>query len=450
MIIVPFGAVSGYVSVAMAFLATKSGLSVGQAAALIFWGMLPHTLKFFWAPVADTTLSRKRWYLISVAICAIGMCALGAIPLSPENLRLLEGVNLLTNIAATFLGMSAEGLMAHATPPNQRGRVGGWFQAGNLGGSGLGGGAGLWMATSLPSEHAPVRWISGAVLGAAFLACAAALLFVPEAAAETREGSLLSAMRRVLVEIWRMIKSRAGMLCAVLCVLPIGTGAATNVLSQAEVAANWGVAEDTVGLVNGTLNGVISAFGCLVCGEICARYSSRRVYAVVGLLMALVAAGMAVAPLKPWSYVVFILAYAFTSGLAYAAFTGFVLDAIGKGAAATKYNAFASLSNAPIAYMGLVLAWVYAWKGWGGLLGVGTASSTALASGPMNARGMLFTEAGAGVLGLVVLAGAVAAVRKMRDPAFLHCPRCKYNLTGLEGATRCPECGAELGVAMRA
>ena len=121
-IIVPFGAVSGYVSVAMAFLATKSGLTVGQAAQLIAAGMLPHVWKFFWAPVADTTLSRKRWYPDLSDALARSECFLAsaAIPLSPENLRLLEGVNLLTNIAATFLGMSAEGLMAHATPPDSR------------------------------------------------------------------------------------------------------------------------------------------------------------------------------------------------------------------------------------------------------------------------------------------------------------------------------------------
>ena len=36
-----------------------------------------------------------------------------------------------------------------------------------------------------------------------------------------------------------------------------------------------------------------------------------------------------------------------------------LFDAIGKGAAATKYNVFASLSNTPITYMGLVLAWAF-------------------------------------------------------------------------------------------
>lgn len=387
---VPFGAVSGYVSVAMAFLATRFGLSVEDGALLIAAGMVPHVWKFFWAPIVDTKLTRKRWYVISAVVCAAGITAMSAIPLAKQNLFLLEGVIFVTNLASTFLGMSVEGLMTHATPPEQRGRVGGWFQAGNLGGSGLGGGAGLWMATNLPSP-----WMSGAVLGMIFMAGASMLRFVPDASADARATSLLGAIRSVLVELWQVAKSRGGILCTVLCILPIGTGAASGVLAQAAVAAKWGVGENTVSLVNGVLNGLVSALGCLVGGEICARFSSRRVYAAVGMLMAAVAAAMAVCPFVPSMYVVFILAYAFTTGLSYAAFTGFVLDAIGKGAAATKYNAFASLSNAPITYMGLVLAAAYT---------------------RLGAEGMLFTEAAGGLLGIVVLgvvAGALRARRKL-------------------------------------
>jgi hypothetical protein len=46
--------------------------------------------------------------------------------------------------------------------------------------------------------------------------------------------------------------------------------------------------------------------------------------------------------------------YAFVTGLTYAGFSAFVLEAMGKGAAATKYSVFASLSNTPIWYMTLV------------------------------------------------------------------------------------------------
>src|SRR5690349_9520689 len=175
LLIVPFGAVSGYGSVAMAFLCTRFNLSVEDGAMLIAAGMFPHVWKFLWAPVVDTTLSRKRWYHISVALCAVGITAMSAVPMSKANLPLLEVVIFTASLASTLLGMSVEGLMAHATPPDQRGRVGGWFQAGNLGGSGLGGGAGLWMATNLPSP-----WMAGAVLGLVFIAGSVTLRFVPE------------------------------------------------------------------------------------------------------------------------------------------------------------------------------------------------------------------------------------------------------------------------------
>ena len=226
--------------------------------------MVPHVWKFFWAPIVDTKLTRKRWYVISAVVCAAGITAMSAIPLAKQNMFLLECVIFVTNLASTFLGMSVEGLMAHATPPEQRGRVGGWFQAGNLGGSGLGGGAGLWMATNLPSP-----WMSGAVLGLIFMAGSSMLRFVPDASADARATSLLGAMRGVLVELWQVAKSRSGILCTVLCILPIGTGAASGVLAQAAVAAKWGVGENTVSLVNGVLNGLVSALGCLVGGEIC-------------------------------------------------------------------------------------------------------------------------------------------------------------------------------------
>ena len=43
-------------------------------------------------------------------------------------------------------------------------------------------------------------------------------------------------------------------------------------------------------------------------------------------------------------------------GAAFAAFTAVTLDAIGRGAAATKCNVLASLANFPIWWMGLLLA----------------------------------------------------------------------------------------------
>jgi hypothetical protein len=192
--------------------------------------------------------------------------------------------------------------------------------------------------------------------------------------------------------MWDVVRSQSGLLCAVLCFLPIGTGAAAGVLGQAEVAAVWGVGENEVALVNGLLSGAISAFGCLVGGVLCGKWHARKVYVGIGVLMAVVTGAMAIAPYTPACYIGFGLAYSFVTGLAYAAFTGFVLDAIGAGAAATKYNVFAMLSNIPIMYMGLVLASAFTAYG---------------------AKGLLFGESGAGILGIGVLAVFGLLVRGM-------------------------------------
>ncbi|HTM74978.1 MAG TPA: hypothetical protein VL198_17260, partial [Pseudolabrys sp.] len=64
-LIVPFGAMGGYLSVAIGYQLTQAGVSVEEVAALIAASYIPQTWKFLWAPVADTTLSRKTWYLLA-------------------------------------------------------------------------------------------------------------------------------------------------------------------------------------------------------------------------------------------------------------------------------------------------------------------------------------------------------------------------------------------------
>jgi PAT family beta-lactamase induction signal transducer AmpG len=58
-LIAPFGAMSGYLTVAVAYLLSQAGLSVEQIAEVIAVSYLPQTWKFLWAPIADTTLTRK-------------------------------------------------------------------------------------------------------------------------------------------------------------------------------------------------------------------------------------------------------------------------------------------------------------------------------------------------------------------------------------------------------
>ncbi len=380
-LILPFGVMAGYLTVTIVYLLTQAGVPVEEAAALVAMSYIPHTWKFAWAPLADTTLSRKTWYLLAAGVSALGIYATGAIPAAGDWLPLLTVVVLISNVAVTFLAMAVESLMAYGSPDETKGRAAGWFQAGNLGGLGLGGGAGLWMA-----QHLPAPWMAGAVLAAASFACCAAALFVAEPPRAPRAAKYYQALADVAKDLWRVARSRRGFLGLLICFLPIGTGAASNLWSA--LAGDWHASAETVALVTGVLSGIVSAAGCLAGGYACDRMDRKAAYALYGVLMAACAVAMALAPRSEPMYVAFTLLYSFMNGLTYASFSAVALEAIGLGAAATKYNLFASLSNIPIAYM----TWVDGW-----------------AAARWGAGGMLYLEALVGVLALLAFV-AVAAL----------------------------------------
>ena len=194
------------------------------------------------------------------------------------------------------------------------------------------------------------------------------------------------AVRGVTGDLWVMLRTKAGRRSAILCVLPIGTGAAQGVLTQDAVAKYWGAGSDEVALTQGLLSGVVTMVGCFIGGSLCRRFHPRAAYAGVALVLAAIAVAMGLAPHGPTDYVAWSMIYALGVGIAYASFTAVVLDAMGPGSGATKYNIFASLANFPMWWLGLLLGYV--------------ADKGGSRGGPF----MLFTEAALGVAGVAVFA----------------------------------------------
>ncbi|MDB4947061.1 MAG: hypothetical protein JWP97_6595 [Labilithrix sp.] len=374
----PFGALSGFVSVALTFLATKHGLSIQEGATLNGANLLSQWLKWLWAPLVDVTMTPRRWYVASTAASAVGVVAMSVIPLGPKTLPLLLLVIAAASLVNSAVGMSVEAIMSAVTPHDQIGRVSGWFQAGNLGGAGLGGALGLFLLVQLPSP-----WMAGVIIGILFIACSLALLALPVPKARVHHQGPAAAVKGVVKDLKLMLKTKGGLLAAILCILPVGTGAAQAVLTQADVAIFWGAGQHEVELLQGLLSGFVTALGCFAGGWVCNRMRPLYAYPAIGLGLAFVAVAMAVCPATVAMYVVWNLIYAFAVGLAYAAFTAFVLEAMGKGSGATKYNIYASLSNFPIWWLGLLLGVVAQRYGM---------------------RNMLLAEAGLGVAGVIVFA----------------------------------------------
>jgi PAT family beta-lactamase induction signal transducer AmpG len=401
LLILPFGLASGYVTVTLAYQLSQHGADAAQVATIVAADLFPQTWKFLWAPIADTTLTRKAWYVIGALLTAAGVVACGLAPGGTSGLPLLWTLVLLMSTATTFVAMSVEALMAHHTPDELKGRASGWFQAGNLGGGGLGGGAGLWMA-----QHLSAPWIAAAALAGVCVLCALALLRIREPArgpprsAATGDATpqFQSALSRqwsdllaVLKDVWGMMNSRRGFLALLVVFLPITTGAASNLF--AAVADGWKASADTVALVNGTLGGVAQMVGCLIGGFFCDRLSRKSAYLLYGAAQALCAIGMALAPRSESMFALFTMLYSVLNGMGYAAFSAVALETIGLGSAATEYNVFASLSNMPILYMGLAEGWAYARFG---------------------SSAMLYTEAALAAVAIAVFAAASAATSRSK------------------------------------
>ena len=339
----PFGAASGYFTVTLGFLLSKAGVSVEAFSALIALYVVPQTWKVLWAPIIDTTLTAKIWYLISAV--AIGVCLLviAFVPVQPASMPWLTTLALICSAASSVTAMAAERLMAYDTPENQRGRAGGWSQGGNLGGNGLGGGLALWMAYHVSP------WSGGAAIGVLSLICCAALFALPEPPKSEEKLNYGRVLWDVAKDVWTIAYSRVGFLTFLLFILPIGTGAASNLWSS--LAGDWHADADTVALVNGALGGIVMMVGSIVAGYVTDMIDRKTGYAIFGIILAAVAIGMAEAPRTVEMFVIFTMVYAAIVGGTYAAFSAVTLETIGKGAAATKYNLLACISNVPIAYM---------------------------------------------------------------------------------------------------
>ena len=170
-LILPYGISSGFLSVTLPYELTKLGWSVAAIAALVAIGTSSNLWRFAWSPIVDLTLSTRTWYLIGLFPAALAIGALGIVPLREG--WFFTGLVFFSQVASTIVILPVAGMIAHTVMETAQGRASGWYQAGNLGGAGIGGGIGLWLAT-----HSTYT-IACCFLALLMLACALALRWIP-------------------------------------------------------------------------------------------------------------------------------------------------------------------------------------------------------------------------------------------------------------------------------
>ncbi len=341
-LVLPYGISAGFATVALPYLLTQKGFSVELSAGIVALGFSANIWRFLWGPVADMTFTLRKWYWIGIITSLATLLLLCFMRYSTGNAVLLSVIVFLSQVAATLILLPVGGIMAHRIQEEKKGMAGGWFQAGNLGGVGLGGGAGLWLAT-----HFSIA-IAGLILCAFMLASAWIVLLIEDVPCN-KEKTILAQVKTMGKDITGMLKVPVVFFIILIFFMPIGTGAASNIWSA--IAVDWKVSADMVALVTGIISGLISAVGCIAGGWIADRWGIWWAYFGTGTLCALVTLIMAAFPYVPMVYIAGVLVYGFTMGLVYAAFSAMALYATGKKAAATKYSLFSSISNLPIVLM---------------------------------------------------------------------------------------------------
>jgi PAT family beta-lactamase induction signal transducer AmpG len=385
MLYVPFGVAFGYVTVTLAWLLGHAGATVAALAVLTSMGLLANTWKVAWAPLIDTTLSAKAWFMLGLIATAASLAGIAFLPLRVSLLPVFGWLVLASSIAATVTAISVDRLMAFDVPDHLKGQAGGWSQAGNLGGAGLGGGAGLWLA-----QHSGHPWIAGAVLAVVCLICAWPLVRIAEPGRLKDGRSYVATLVETGRDVLTLVRTRIGLLACFLMLLPIGSGGLQQL--WAAIAKDWNAGPGYVELAAGLLSGVVSIPGCIAGGWLADRIDRKLAYSLFGVTLSAVAVVMAFGPRTPMAFLIFACLYNFVVGFCYGAYSAVTLEAIGKGAAGTKFNLISSLSNAPILIVTLVDGW---------------------AETKFGATGMLYTEAALGIGGVAIYSAVALATRGM-------------------------------------
>jgi hypothetical protein len=70
----------GVVGLALANNLVRAGVSVRHVAAMVAATSLAFTFEFMWAPLVDSSLTRKAWYAIGATIMCVSLFAMFVIP----------------------------------------------------------------------------------------------------------------------------------------------------------------------------------------------------------------------------------------------------------------------------------------------------------------------------------------------------------------------------------
>ena len=337
----PYGSFNGVAAVAVPFLLRRDGASVSRIAAIEALVQAPAIWYVLWAPLVDLAWRRRTWIVFLSVISGFST----ALAMSLTTHAGWRAATALFVIASAFnqpVSSALGALVASVLPDSLRGRAAGLSQAGILSAGVVAGGLTIWLDGHIS------RSTMGIILGFLIVGPALAALLVPEA--NRMHARVKTQLSRMWREVAATFKRREAWLGLAFFLSPVGAGALMNLF--AGIAPDFHAsAADVVGVA--AVGGLLMSVGALLGGFVLDRMNRWRIYPIAGLLSALSAGAMVVAPLRPLTYFLGAALYAFSTGVAYAAFMALALQLLGSenAASGTRFTLFTAAVNVPVVYM---------------------------------------------------------------------------------------------------
>jgi hypothetical protein len=342
-------------------------------AAIIATSTLAFTLEFAWAPIVDSSLTRRLWYIAGASSMCVGLACLIIAPWTAASVPLMTMLAFASSSGAAIAAVAVKGIMAYDVPPARLGSASGFYAAGGAFAKAAAGSGTLWLLTHL-SSRTPAASTSVAV---AVLAGAAIVLVAPARSQSLRDFP--TRLGAALKDLWSLLCTREGAMIAVLCVIPFGSGAEAGLIGA--ISREWDVSADQ--LASFSVIGVAASIsGAIFSGWLSTRIGTWKTYVVMGWSMITVMLVFAVTPRTANVFLGMELIYRTLDSGGSVALLGMIMTAIGKGAASTKAAGLWSLANFALIMPTFVEGWVHD--------RVGT-------------QAMLLTDAGLAVAGFAIL-----------------------------------------------
>ncbi|HVW11091.1 MAG TPA: MFS transporter [Bryobacteraceae bacterium] len=337
-----FGLVAGFTVTALPFLLSRAGVSVDRIASISAVAMSPTFWGFLVVPVLDTGFSRRTYALVMTALSA-GSLALSLFLFSPSKLALFTALVLIAELAVVLQTSAVMGWLSEFVPDSQRGAVGGWTNAANLGGGAFGA-MGLMSAARVTTSAT-----LGFVTLIAVLLSAVFLFWFPKPAAPAFH--VREVFGDAIRNIGRTCRRHEVLIGFLLFLTPAGAVAAINLFSG--LGHDFHTTEGRVVWVTGAGVAITSSIGALLGGYIADRVNRGVLYLGGGVLAGLTSLTLAFAPHTEFTFTCGVLFYNAVAGLIYAAFSALQLQLTGTDnpTASTQMALFAASTNRAITYM---------------------------------------------------------------------------------------------------